>query len=246
MEVSDAFRLFFKGLARHAPGSDESTLRALNACDLPESPVVYDMGAGTGASTLVLAESLQSKVVAVDLLDESLEALRLRAERRGIDDLVETRTVDFSELDIEDGSVDLIWSEGAIYHLGWAEGLRTWRPLLKQGGYLVASDCVWLTDDRPDEAVDFWAEEYPGMTTTQAHIERARDAGFEVVETFELPRDAWADYYGPLRQRAALVLGSDAADDMQEVAEGVSEEVRIWEEHGHTWNYVFFVLRRPE
>jgi serine/threonine-protein kinase HipA len=245
MEVSDAFRLFFKGLARHAPGTDPATLRALGACDLPERPVVYDLGAGTGSSTLVLVEELQAGVVAVDLMEESLQALQTRAERRGIDSLVTTLQADFMKLDIEPESVDLIWSEGAIYSVGWEAGLLSWRRHLRRGGFLVASDCVWLTDEPADEAAEFWAHEYPGMSTTQDHLERARDAGFDIVETFELPRDAWADYYGPLRQRAALVLGSDAAEDMQEVARGVTEEIRIWEEHGHAWNYVFFVLRRP-
>lgn len=247
MEVTDAFRLFFKGLARHAPGTDEATLRALEACEgLPDHPVVYDMGAGTGAATLVLAEELEATVIAVDQLSESLEALATRAERRGIEDYVETLEEDFTDLDIEPGTVDLIWSEGSAYAAGWKDALDSWRPHLKPGGYVAATDCVWLTDERPPEAVEFWATEYPEMTTTQERIERARDAGFDVVETFELPREAWADFYGPLRQRMVLVQGSEAADDMQDVAEEVAEEVQIWERYGDAWNYVFFVLRRRE
>lgn len=244
MPPNDAFLLFFRGLARHAPGSDEATLRALAECELPTDPVVYDFGAGTGSSTLLLAEQLQSKVRAVDQLPRSLEELQVRAERRGINEWVETVEADFNNLDLEPKSVDLIWSEGVIYMPGWDAALRDWRPYLREDGYLVVTDAVWVTDERPAEAVEFWSHEYPDMTTVPELAQKARDAGFDVVDTFELPRGAWADYYGPLAQRAALVLSSDPADEMREIAETVQTEIRIWEEHGHAVNYVFFVLRR--
>lgn len=244
MSTNDAFMLFFKGLARHAPGADESTLTALAACELPPDPVICDLGAGTGSSALVLAEHLQTKVVAVDQISNSLDELQTRADRRGYGHLIETVEGDFLALDVEPGSVDLIWSEGAIYAVGWDAALEAWRPLLRPGGYVVVTDCVWVTDERPAEAVEFWSREYPEMTTAAALAEFAGNAGFEVVDTFELPRRAWADYYGPLGQRVALVNSGDPSDEMREVADAVEVEIAVWETHGHAFNYAFFVLRR--
>ena len=37
-------------------------------------------------------------------------------------------------------ALDLIWSEGAIYNIGFEQGVRDWRPFLKEGGVLVASE----------------------------------------------------------------------------------------------------------
>ena len=244
MTANDAFLLFFRGLARHAPGADEATLRALELCELPDAPVVYDFGAGTGSSTLVLAEALQSEVVAVDLLARSLDEAVTRAERRGIEEWVETLQGDFMELDIEPGSVDLIWSEGAIYSVGWERALEAWAEHLTDGGYLVASDAVWVDDRRPDDALEFWNREYPAMKTEDEIRALATSKGYEVVATFELPAHAWSDYYGPLAQRVALVDSSDPSDEMREVVDAVREEIDVWETHGHVVDYVFFVLRR--
>ena len=36
-------------------------------------------------------------------------------------------------------SFDVIWSEGAIYIMGFERGLRAWRPLVRTGGYVVVS-----------------------------------------------------------------------------------------------------------
>lgn len=243
---NDAYKLFFRGLARQAPGADAATLQALESVELPDEPVIYDLGAGTGSSALVLAEELDTKVIAVDQMRESLDALELRAERREIADLIEAVEADVFELDLEPESVDLIWSEGAIYAFGWKRALEACRAALKPGGWLVVTDCVWVSEERPDEAVAFWESEYPQMTTTQNLVDMAESAGFEVVETFEMMRHAWADYYGPLRQRVALVESSEPAEDLQEVVDAVAEEIRVFEDHGHTWNYVFFVMKRGD
>lgn len=243
--MSEAFSLFFKGLARHAPGTDDDTRRALEACELPSEPTVLDLGAGTGSSTLVLAEELAgAQITAVDLAESSLQTLSDRAERRGLDN-IETVEGDFMELDVEAESVDLIWSEGSVYAVGWESALAEWEPLLKPGGYLVVSDCVWVDDQRPEEAVAFWAEEYPAMTTPEALTEQARAEGFEVVETFELERIGWVDYYSPLRQRAQLFGSSETSDEMTEVIDLITRELEVFEAHGEHWNYAFFVLRKP-
>ena len=101
-----------------------------------------------------------------------------------------------------------------------------------------------MTDERPEEAVEFWESEYPSMRTPAEVEELAVDHGFEVVKTFELSPRGWADYYGPLSQRVALVNSSGADDDMLAVVESVEREIEMWEEHGHAVNYVFFVLRK--
>jgi serine/threonine-protein kinase HipA len=243
-----AFKQFVRGLARHAPGSDEDTVHALEACELPDSPLIYDMGAGTGASTLVLAEELAERggeIVAVDQMTESLKTLTDRAERRG---LTNVRAVegDFLSLDLDAESVDAIWAEGAIYAAGWDQALDAWIPATRPGGYIVASDVVWTTEDRPAEAVAFWESEYPAMTTAPELEELARGKGLEVVSRFELHRTGWLDYYGPIRQRAQLFGSSQTSEGMTQVVDAMTKEIEIFEAHGHAWNYVFLVLKRTQ
>ena len=64
-------------------------------------------------------------------------------------------------LPFEDEECDVIWSEGAIYNIGFERGVRDWRRYLKAGGLLVASEITWLTGSRPQELQKYWDDEYP-------------------------------------------------------------------------------------
>jgi hypothetical protein len=41
------------------------------------------------------------------------------------------------DLHLEASSLDLIWSEGAIYNMGFEKGLQSWHQFLKTGGYIA-------------------------------------------------------------------------------------------------------------
>ncbi len=236
------FLLFFRGLARHAPGTEQATLRALRACDLPDDPVVWDLGAGTGASTLVLAEALDAPIHAVDLLAPSLEALATRAERRGLAG-VETHQVDALQLDLEPESVDLMWCEGAIYTMGWRAALEAWTPALKTGGHLVVSDAVW--GEAPTARTrEFWASEYPGISTADEVVARADAAGFDMVEQFAIGADGWNEYYAPLLQRVTLVLDQSPSEELQKIAREVQREIEVYDRDPGGVDYTFFVMRK--
>jgi SAM-dependent methyltransferase len=181
------FRLF-EGLPRQGPGSDACTREALRRLGpLPPGPHVLDLGCGSGRSALVLAEALRARVIAVDIHQPFLEQLRATARERGLEHVIEPRCTDMAAPGVPPGSVDLLWSEGAIYLLGFAEGLCLWRPLLAPVGFVAVSECSWLTADPPAEAAAFFAAGYPGMAGVPENIERARVAGFEVLHHFTLP-----------------------------------------------------------
>lgn len=74
-----------KSNARLGPGSDASTRQALELSGLMgrEGLKIADLGCGTGASSLVLAEPLDAQITAVDLFPEFLEELTRRAQERG-------------------------------------------------------------------------------------------------------------------------------------------------------------------
>ena len=141
MEPDRAAALFFElfsGLPRQGPGTAASTRRALGLVpDVGPGTRVLDIGCGTGAQTVVLAQSTRARIVAVDNHPPFIEALSLEARRVGIADRLEARVADMRSLDFADGSFDLIWCEGAIYSVGVEAGLRDWRRLLRRNG-LVA------------------------------------------------------------------------------------------------------------
>jgi len=82
------------------------------------------------------------------------------------------------ESGVPSGSVDLIWSEGALYNVGVEPGLRVLRELLAPGGTIAFSELCWLAEPA-EEPLRFWQSAYPSMTTvvgTRSRIRRYRSS----------------------------------------------------------------------
>ncbi len=235
----------FEGLPRQGPGCRACTARALALCaELPARPLIVDLGCGTGAQTLDLADLIDGSIVAVELHAPSVDRLRAAAAARGLADRIDARAGDMAAVDIEPGSVDLVWSEGALYNIGLPAGLRLARRLLRPGGYVAFTEAVWLSDDRPPAAREAFAD-YPGMGTV-ADVRATLEAeGFERVDDFVLPEAAWwDDFYGPMERRVAT-LRAQYADDAAalETLAAFDDEVALRRAHGASFGYAFFVAR---
>jgi ubiquinone/menaquinone biosynthesis C-methylase UbiE len=237
-------------LPRQGPGDRDSTLSALRACsELVDGPRVLDVGCGPGTQTMVLAEALpDSLITAIDFHQPYLDELRSRAHAAGIEGRVRTRKQDMGSLPFKDRAFDLIWAEGSAYILGVEKALSEWRPILEAGGYLALTDLVWLTGSPPRNAVEFWENGYPAMTTREGVIASIRAAGYESVHSFTLPDSAWwGDYYTPLADRLPGLEEKYATDDVaRSVIEQVRTEIAMREECGQHYGYQFFIARKPE
>ncbi|HEV7735705.1 MAG TPA: class I SAM-dependent methyltransferase [Candidatus Binatia bacterium] len=243
--MSDPFFTLYRDLPRYGPGCDDATREALRRLGpLAPRSRVLDLGCGNGAQTLVLAASLDDpSVTAVDLHQPFLDELTVAAAHTGLGDRIHTRCDDFGALDEPPGCADLLWSEGAIYHLGFAGGLQRWRPLLAPDGRAAVTELTWLTDAPPDDAATFWRDAYPAMTTEDGNRAAADEVGWIVDDTFTLPASAWWEsYYAPLAARIA-VLRPDADDALRAVIADTEREIDLWIDHGGAYGYVFYLLR---
>ncbi|ERN39992.1 methyltransferase domain protein [Rubidibacter lacunae KORDI 51-2] len=244
----DALFRLHQHLPRQGPGGDEFTQAMLKRLpDLPTNPTVLDLGCGSGSTTLVLARELAAPanpIAAVDIYAPYLQDLSDRAAGEGLGDRVRTYCADFAALDWPTASVDLIWSEGAIFILGFAEGLRCWRSLLKPGGLMVVSDCTWLDDEPPDELRQFWQVAYPTMATVAENAATATEVGFEVLSTAVLPPHGWWDeFYVPLRARMTELKPHADPDLLEAIAES-EHEIDLFRRYGDSYGYAFYLLRR--
>ena len=147
------------GLPRQGPGSTEATLRALSMVRrLPARPRILDIGCGPGAQTIDLERATGGEIVALDNRQRFLDEMLARAAKAGVSSQIEAVCGSMFEMDFPEPSFDLIWSEGAIYIMGFGAGLRTCRRFLKPSGSIVVSELTWLTDDPAAEARDHWAQ----------------------------------------------------------------------------------------
>ena len=236
----------FSGLPRQGPGSAVSTRRALGLVpDVGSRTRVLDIGCGTGAQTLVLAHSSQSRIVAVDNHPPFIDALNREARRLGVAHRLEARVADMRSLDFADGSFDLIWCEGAIYNVGVEAGLRDWRRLLRPDGHIALTEVCWRETKPPAACAAFWNREYPAIRDTSALLEAVEACGYAIVGHFPLPASAWwDDYYRPLQDNVtAFRMRHHDEPDAQELADQCQHEIDIWHAYSEFYGYEFLVLR---
>ncbi len=243
------FLQFHHGLDRKGPGTDAATAEAFRRVQplLPPSPSILDVGCGAGAQTLVLAELTAGSVLAVDSYPPFIEELRQRLTGRGLSSRVTARVGDMKALGLPAESFDLIWCEGALFILGFEEGLRTLRPLLRGPGVVVVTEAVWLHRlvEVPAEVRAFWTEGYPPMTDVEGNLALARRAGFEPLAHFTLPPEGWAAYVDPLERRMNQVLAENPGNpDAEEAAKRERREFAMFREHLGWFGYEFFLLQR--
>lgn len=233
---------------RQGPGSDDVTRRAVALAGLRVSSglEIADVGCGTGASTLVLAEDLDARITAVDLFPAFLERLDHEARQRGVVDRITTLAASMDELAFELESFDVIWSEGAIYNMGFAAGVRTWREFLKTGGVLAVSEVTWLTDQRPAELEAHWAEEYPEIATASTKIAVLESAGYSPVGYFPLPASCWLDhYYRPMQERFTSFLERHGHSvEARAIVDAERHEIDLYERFSSFVSYGFYIARR--
>ena len=235
-----------RGLPRLGPGSTASTLNALALCEeLPAVPEILDLGCGSGAQTLTLAEALDGRITAVDLIADFLAVLERRASQQRLRAAIHTIQADMNAPPFADASFDLVWSEGAIYIIGFDTGLARWRPLLRPGGYLAVTELSWFKPDPPAELVAFWREQYPGMRTVADNIAAARALGWQYFGGFPLPQNDWnREYHGPLRKRIGEFREAYAGDtEAQAVADASETEMDLMRRYADFCGYAFYVLR---
>jgi ubiquinone/menaquinone biosynthesis C-methylase UbiE len=231
-----------RGLDRKGPGdSDFSRSVLCNLSSLPLKPRIADLGCGSGASALLLAKHYQSTVMAVDSSSVFIEELKARAKQVGLEHLIIPIHGDMAKLDWAVGSVDLLWSEGAAYNLGFEQALKLWRPLLANTGIAVISEMSWFTDDVPEPAIAYWQNAYPMMGTEAENIAQANRSGFSVLSTYRLPSHAWwVNYYEPLRKRMQQI---EITPITQSVIRETEDEMLLFEKFSDFYGYTFYILQ---
>jgi ubiquinone/menaquinone biosynthesis C-methylase UbiE len=121
---------------------------------------VVDLGAGTGAFTLVAARHL-GRVVAVDVSPAMLSHLRARLDQAGLDN-VECVRAGFLSYEHAGAPVDAVYTRHALHQLSdfWKVlALHRIAALLRPGGLLRLRDLVFdLTPDETAARLDAWLD----------------------------------------------------------------------------------------
>ncbi len=237
-----------KRAKRQGPGGTSETRRAIDLARLdPSAPLkIADIGCGTGAPTLQLARTLNVQITAIDLLPDFIEVLKNNAENEGLISKINPLVASMEHLPFDDEEYDVIWSEGAIYNIGFEKGINDWRRFLKPGGLLVVSEITWITSERPAQIQNYWQAEYPEIDTASAKIKLLEKSGYSPIGYFVLPEYCWLEnYYRPLQSRFAEFLARHSdSEEAQAIIEAENKEIALYEKYKAHYSYGVYIARK--
>lgn len=238
---------YYASVERQGPGSPEVTIKALSFVDnLTAESRIADIGCGTGGQTMVLAQHAQGMITGIDLFPTFIDLFNSNAARLNLQDSVVGVVASMDKLAFQNEELDLVWSEGAIYNIGFERGLNEWRKFLKKGGYIAVSEASWFTEKRPAEIDEFWQDAYPGIDTIPNKVDQMQKAGYIPIASFILPEDCWTEHFYAPQVRAQEVFlkkhaGKKAAE---EFIANQRHETQLYYKYKEFYGYVFYIGKK--
>jgi len=231
---------------RQGPGSKEITMKAfsLTGFKREEEIKILDIGCGTGAQTLDLAQHTRASITALDFSSEFLAVLKNRAEKLQLSDRIQCVESSMWELPFEEESFDLIWSEGAIYNMGFEKGIQYWKQFLKPNGVLAVSEISWIRMNPPAELVEYWNEAYTEMDFLSNKIQVLENYGYSPLGHIVLPENCWMEeYYHPLQDRFEDFIKRNGKE-AKLLVQIEKEEVDFYQKYKDFYSYGFFIAKK--
>lgn len=238
---------YFASVDRQGPGSPEVTVKALSFIDnLTAQSHIADLGCGTGTQTLTLAEHTTGQITALDLFPDFIDQYNYKVEKSGLQGRTRGIIGSMDNLPFKAEELDLIWSEGAIYNIGFQRGLNEWKKYLKQGGYVAVTEVSWFTSQRPAEINDFWMDAYPEIDTIPNKMAQMQQAGYIPVASFILPENCWTEhFYAPQAEAQELFLKKYAGNKTaEEFIANQRHETQLYYRYKEFYGYTFYIGKK--
>ena len=238
---------YFSSIERQGPGSPEVTVKALSFIDnLTNESKIADIGCGTGGQTMVLAERAPGRITGIDLFADFIDIFNANSRKMKLQDRVKGVVGSMDKLPFQDEELDLIWSDGAIYNVGFERGVNEWRKFLKAGGFIAVSEASWFTEKRPVEIDSFWKDAYPEIDIISNKVKQMQKAGYIPIATFVLPEDCWTDhFYTPQVSAQEKFLkryaGNRAAEELVKYQR---HEAGLYYKYKEYYGYVFYIGKK--
>jgi SAM-dependent methyltransferase len=238
---------FFKDLEYLAPGSDQETLKALHFIPkLSAKSQLLDIGCGTGRQTFTLAEHCDAHITAIDLSPDILDEFIQKEAYKKYQHRMDVQQASMLELPFKKEQFDVLWSEGAIYNIGFEKGVKEWHSFLKEDGYLVVSEATWLTDKRPAILQSYGEQNFPEITSINENLLRLEKAGYIPMGHFVMQKESWlTHYYRPVQEQMKRYERKYANEPaVLDFLNNLSTEIKMYEQYHDYYGYVFYIAQK--
>ncbi|RME74555.1 MAG: class I SAM-dependent methyltransferase [Planctomycetota bacterium] len=237
----DPRRPLHEALEVRGPGGEAVVRELVRTLGLHRRSRVLELGCGSGRTACQIAREVRCEVVATDLDPDCLEVTLARVLREKLsarfasqgNGLVRVRQADARSLFafFPHTRFDAVIAENVVGLLGIEVVGPSVLAVLDDDGYFAYSVVGWRNppDEIPEPIRTHWERLYPvPLYTLQENLERLSAAGFGRGFAYELDREAWEAYYGPLRERVQQLLSAGIRTSELEQAR---RELELWYEH---------------
>jgi len=234
-------------LPRSGPGDNEYTRRAFSYISFfPKHPFILDIGCGQGMQTIELAKISNGKIIALDNHQAFLDTLMENAKNEGVEEKISPKNISMLDMDFDENTFDIIWSEGALYSMGFQNGLKRCHQLLKDKGHLAVTELVYTSSTPPDAVNKYFDNEYPAIKNIIENIEAIQKEGFTLISNFTLPESAWLnDYFLPIEKELPRLNKKYKKNEVAlSIFEGFRNEIDFYRKYSKFYGYEFFVMQK--
>jgi len=238
---------YFSNLERQGPGSPEVTAKALSFVDnLTTKSIIVDIGCGSGGNTMAMAKYAFGQITGIDSFPSFIDLFNANSRKLNLQDRVKGVVGSMDKLPYQNEELDLIWSEGAMYNIGFERGINEWRRFIKSGGFIAISEASWFTEERPSEINDFWMDAYPEIDTIPNKVLQMQKAGYIPSATFILPENCWTEnYYAPQVNAQKVFLEKNADNKFAvEFITNQRHESELYRKYKEYYGYVFYIGKK--
>jgi len=146
-----------------------------------EKPYILDIGCGYGGQTIELSRLCDGEFIGIDIDKKALDEFLLKIDKVGLSDRIKIKNISLYNTGFPDEKFDILWEEGVLHLLDVKKSYTECNRLLKKDGYLVMFETIKYMDKKLKKIIKF---------------------GFELVNHFLLPEEAWwIEYYQPLEEK---------------------------------------------
>lgn len=182
----------------------------------------------------------------LDQFSAFIDRFNANAEKQQLQNRVTGLVGSMEDLPFAEGSLDLVWSEGAIDNIGFEKGLTYWSAFLKKDGYVAVTCPSWFTDERPAEVEKLWGEAGSRLDAIADNIAAMQRAGYVPAAAFVLPEVCWTEHYFRPRAAAGQALREKYPGDstVEEFLEMNWYEEALYDRYKALYGYVFYIGKK--